>query len=54
MRVTRVSAMFENIEQVTSIREKFAAFVDIGKLIYLLIFVSHMCACTWHYIGIIL
>jgi potassium voltage-gated channel Eag-related subfamily H protein 5 len=45
--------MFENLEQVTSIRERFAATLDIGKLIYFLIFICHICACSWHYLGVI-
>lgn len=51
-RITRVSKMFENIEEATSIREKFAATLDLGRLIYLLIFSSHIIACVWHFVGI--
>lgn len=53
LRITRISKMFENIEETTSIRDKFAAFLDLGKLIYINIFVSHFCACAWHYLGVI-
>jgi potassium voltage-gated channel Eag-related subfamily H protein 5 len=45
--------MFENIEDITSIREKFATILDLVKLIYINIFVSHICACAWHYVGVI-
>jgi len=45
--------MFENIEDITSIRENFATILDLGKLIYINIFVSHICACAWHYVGVI-
>jgi hypothetical protein len=27
--------------------------VDLGKLIFINLFVSHVCACLWHYIGIV-
>ena len=37
----------------TSIRERFASTLDIGKLIYFLIFVCHICACSWHFLGMI-
>lgn len=53
LRVTRVSKLVENIEESTSIREKFSAILDLGKLIYFLIFVNHVCACLWHYIGVL-
>jgi len=53
LRVTKISSMFENIEDNTSIRERFAAFIDLGKLVYINIFVCHICACAWHYIAVI-
>ena len=34
-------------------RERFHTFIDLSKLIFLLIFVSHICACAWHYVGVI-
>jgi potassium voltage-gated channel Eag-related subfamily H protein 5 len=51
LRVKRVATMFENLEEVTLIRQRFAAIIDLGKLIYLLIFVNHICACAWHFLG---
>lgn len=53
LRVTRVSSLFENFIQMTSIRERYSAFLDMAKLIYINIFVSHICSCIWHYIGIL-
>jgi potassium voltage-gated channel Eag-related subfamily H protein 5 len=53
LRATRVSKIVQNIEDATSIRDKFAAPIDLAKLIYFLIFVSHMCACSWHYLAIV-
>ncbi len=51
LRIKRVATMFENLEEVTLLRERFAAIIDIGKLIYLLVFVNHTCACAWHLLG---
>lgn len=51
LRVTRVTKMAEQIEEITLIREKFAAPLDIIKLMFFMIFVSHIFGCAWHYIG---
>ncbi len=51
LRVKRVVKIVENIEEVTSIREKSSAFIDLCKLIFFLIFINHMCACLWHFVG---
>lgn len=50
--MTRVSRIFEQIEEVTLLREKLAAPIDLIKLIYLLVLVAHMCGCAWHYLGV--
>ncbi|CAD8120396.1 unnamed protein product [Paramecium sonneborni] len=43
--------MVEQIEEITLIREKFAAPLDIIKLMFFMVFVSHIFGCAWHYIG---
>ena len=53
LRIKKISLLFENLEETTSIREKFATFIDLGKLVYINIFVSHFCACSWHFIGML-
>ncbi|KAM3145988.1 hypothetical protein pb186bvf_001966 [Paramecium bursaria] len=50
-RVWRVSKIVQSIEETTSIREKFAAPFDLAKLVFQVIFVSHICACLWNFIG---
>jgi len=45
--------MVEKFEENTSVRDKFGAILDLGKLICINIFISHLCACGWHYIGTI-
>ncbi|CAK62036.1 unnamed protein product (macronuclear) [Paramecium tetraurelia] len=52
LRMTRVNKIFEQIEEITLIREKFAAPIDVMKLMLFLVFVAHMSGCAWHYIGI--
>ncbi|CAK65385.1 unnamed protein product (macronuclear) [Paramecium tetraurelia] len=51
LRITRVKKIFEQIEEISLIREKFAAPIDICKLLYFLILVSHMLGCAWHFVG---
>lgn len=48
LRITRVKSLFENVEEALNLREKFAPIVDLVKLIYFVIFVSHFCACAWY------
>jgi hypothetical protein len=43
--------MFENVEEVLNLRERFAAIVDLLRLIYLIVFVGHFCACAWYYLA---
>lgn len=45
--------MFNNIEEVLNLREKFAALIDLIKLIYFVILVGHFCACVLYYLGTI-
>jgi hypothetical protein len=52
LRVNRLSTLFKSLEENTQMRDKFAALIDLGKLIYINIFVSHLCACAWHFIGV--
>jgi len=51
LRIFRMVKLVENIEESSSIREKYATPLDLTKLIFILIFVSHVCACVWNYIG---
>lgn len=51
LRIFRITKIVENIEESSSIREKYSAPLDLTKLIFILIFVSHVCACIWNFIG---
>ena len=51
IRVTRLGRMVRNMEEVLNLRERFAAGCDLLKLILLILFVSHFCACAWYYVG---
>lgn len=48
LRVTRVKIKFDNIEKNLDLREKFPLLLDLGRLIYFVIVVSHFCACSWY------
>lgn len=52
LRITKVNKIVSAIEEITLIREKFAAPIDVLKLFIFLIFVAHVSGCAWHYIGI--
>lgn len=52
LRILSISRLVESLEESTSIRERFAAPLDLAKLIFNVIFVSHICACIWSYIGV--
>jgi hypothetical protein len=43
--------MVENIEEILNLREKFAAIIDLVKLVFFVLFVSHFCACSWYFLG---
>lgn len=45
--------IFEEIEEFLNLREKLSTEVDVGKLIFLFIFASHIFACAWHLIAVI-
>lgn len=51
LRVFKVAKIVENIEESSSVRENYAVPLDLAKLVFILIFVSHMCACVWNFIG---
>jgi len=53
LRIIKISFMVETFEENTSVRDKFGAILDLGKLICINIFISHLFACAWHYIGLI-
>lgn len=51
LRIARVRKLFENVEEALNLRERFAAYVDLLRLFYLVIFVGHFCACAWYYLA---
>jgi hypothetical protein len=53
LRISKVSLIVETLEDNSSVRDRFGAILDLGKLICINIFISHLCACAWHYIGIL-
>jgi hypothetical protein len=53
VRIKKVSKLVKNLEEVLNLREKYAALVDLLKLVYLMLLVSHYCACTFFYIGVL-
>ena len=50
-RVARVKEKFDNIEKTLNLREKFSGLLDLTRLVFFVIVVSHFCACLWYYIA---
>lgn len=51
LRVRRVKKNFDNIEESLSLRENFAAIIDLVRLIYFVVLVGHFCACAWYFLA---
>ena len=43
--------MFDNVEEALNLRERFAAVLDLLRLIYFVLIVGHFCACAWYYLA---
>ena len=52
LRVTRIKEKFDNFEEILNLRDKFSTILDLVRLIYFIMFVSHFCACGWYYLAI--
>lgn len=48
LRVARIKIKFDKIEKSLNLRERFPLLLDLGRLIYFVIVVSHFCACSWY------
>ena len=51
LRVTKVKSMIEGIEEVTNPSVTIQTLLELFKSIFLVLFVSHFCACLWNLIG---
>ncbi|CAD8116583.1 unnamed protein product [Paramecium sonneborni] len=51
LRVTKVKSMIESIEEVTNPSNNVQTLLELFKSIFLVLFVSHFCACLWNLIG---
>ncbi|CAD8200402.1 unnamed protein product [Paramecium pentaurelia] len=51
LRVTKVKSMIEAIEEVTNPSNNIQTILELFKSIFLVLFVSHFCACLWNLIG---
>jgi potassium voltage-gated channel Eag-related subfamily H protein 5 len=43
----------KTLEETLNLREKYSVIMDLAKLIFFYIFVSHLIACAWHFVGMI-
>lgn len=51
LRVTRIKEKFDNFEEILNLRDRFSTILDLVRLIYFIMFVSHFCACGWYYLA---
>jgi len=51
LRFKKLSTTIKNLEEVSNLREKWATQIDLLKLVLLVLFVSHFCACAWFLVG---
>ncbi|CAD8090709.1 unnamed protein product [Paramecium sonneborni] len=51
LRVTKVKSMIEAIEEVTNPSVNVQTLLELFKSMFLVLFVSHFCACLWNLIG---
>ncbi|CAD8204597.1 unnamed protein product [Paramecium octaurelia] len=51
LRVTKVKSMIEAIEEVTNPSINVQTLLELFKSMFLVLFVSHFCACLWNLIG---
>ncbi len=47
----RFSKILENLEELLNLREKLGGGLDLIKLVYFVLCVSHFSACGWYLIG---
>jgi hypothetical protein len=51
LRALRVKSMVENLEEILNLKDTVQAVFDLIKSVFFIIFVSHVTACAWHYLG---
>ncbi|CAD8096922.1 unnamed protein product [Paramecium sonneborni] len=52
LRIPLLIRILDQFEYNTNFKENLAAVFDLIKLIVMLIFIIHCCACSWHYLGV--
>ena len=53
LRINRVVYIMKTLEETLNLREKYAVIMDLAKLIFFYIFVSHLIACGWNFIAVL-
>ncbi|CAD8180912.1 unnamed protein product [Paramecium pentaurelia] len=52
LRIPKLIRLLDQFEYNTNFKENLAAIIDLMKLIVMLIFIIHCCACSWHFLGV--
>ncbi|CAD8095873.1 unnamed protein product [Paramecium sonneborni] len=52
LRIPQLIRLLDQFEYNTNFKENLAAIFDLMKLIVMLIFIIHFCACSWHILGV--
>lgn len=53
LRVLRVKYMVEDLEEMLNLKDIVQATLDLIKSVFFLIYVAHLTACAWHFLGVI-
>lgn len=52
LKIIQLKSILEQFEYNNNFKEKLAATMDLMKLFIFLIFITHCCACGWHFLGV--
>ncbi|CAK56624.1 unnamed protein product (macronuclear) [Paramecium tetraurelia] len=51
-RLTRLTPLMQNIEEILNLEENIQIVVDLLKLIFFLVLTGHFCGCAWHFVAL--
>jgi hypothetical protein len=47
----KIRSLVESLEETLNLREHYSAIIDVFRLVILFLFISHLFACTFHYLA---
>ena len=52
LKLFRIKEYFRKIEDHIDISDKMQSILDLFKLLFLIIYIAHICGCVYHFLGI--